>query len=275
MILLIDADVLKYRAASSIEKRNEETGIREPVEPVHHAYYNVNSMVRRSMVALQSTKAEYFLSGNTNFRKELYDLYKANRKDKHKPVHLQEVHDYIKKKYRASVSDGQEADDDITIRHYELNQLGWDEKHTNSCIVSIDKDFDNHPGHHYNPVTNQHYYVSEIAAKRNFYLQLLTGDTADNVPRIKKGWQQKKAEEKIKKALTEKELLDIVIEEIKIVKMKDKQLIEEVVLLETGCNISNWDTYLIQLTERELRFRGQLLHLRTKPNEMWEIPNES
>ena len=274
MILLMDMDLLKHRAANAIETKDKETG-EYKAEPVHHAYYNINSMVRRIFVKTRRTTAEFFLTapGKSNFRYDIYPDYKGNRKDKHLPEHLTDVHNYIKHKYKAKEAAGQEADDDISIRHHELNPNGWNWKHRNSCIVSIDKDFDNIPGWHYNFMKQKAYYLDEITAKRNFYLQLLVGDTADNVPRIKKGWLKKNTEEKINKALTEKELLDIVVEEIKAVKTKDKKEIEELVLAETGCKISNWDIYLTQLTERELRFRGQLLHLRTKPDEMWEIPS--
>ena len=273
MILLIDADILKHRAANAIEYKDKDTGEYKS-EPVHHAYYNINSMVRRIFVKLRTTKAEFFLTapGKSNFRYNLYPDYKGNRKDKRLPEYLNDVHNYIKHKYNACEAVEQEADDDITIRHYELNPTGFSKADRNSCIVSIDKDFNNHPGFHYNFVKQELYYVDEIQAKRNFYLQLLAGDTADNVPRIMKGWLQKKTGEKINKALTEKELLDIVIEEIKAVRTKQRAEIEQSLLGATGCKITDWDSYVARLAENDLRLRGQLLHLRTKPDEMWEIP---
>lgn len=250
MKLLIDADILKYRAAASIEKLNKETGLYD-IEPVHHAYYNVNSMVRKMKVKLRCTDAEFFLTpkNNNNFRYKIDPNYKANRKQVRLPIHLQDVHDYIKKRYNANESKGQEADDDITIRHYELNSRLYHKAVINSVICSIDKDFNNVPGYHYNFVKDCFYYVSELEAKKNFYLQILTGDSADNVPRIKKGWRQKKVEELLQNALTEQEMIDIVLLEIK-------------------KNVNEWecktDDYMTKI--------GQLLHLRTYPNELWRIP---
>ncbi len=248
MILLIDADILKYRASASIEKMDKETETLL-VEPVHHAYYNVNSMVRKIFKDLQTTKAEFFLTkqgARDNFRYQIYPDYKANRKNSRLPVHISDVYEYIKKRYKARVSEGQEADDDISIRHYELNQLGWDKDIKNSVIVSIDKDFNNLPGWHYNFVKKDLYFVDELEAKRNFYLQVLTGDSVDNIPRVKKGWLKKKTEEKLKKCLTEDEMIDIVKLEIK------------------ANNEEEVDDYFTKI--------GRLVHLRTKPNELWSIP---
>jgi hypothetical protein len=53
-----------------------------------------------------------------------------------------------------------------------------------TCIVSIDKDLDMIPGHHYNPKKDVSYYINEQDGYRNFYKQCLTGDTSDNIPGI-------------------------------------------------------------------------------------------
>ena len=50
-----------------------------------------------------------------------------------------------------------------------------------SIIVSIDKDFDQVPGWHYNFVKGEKYYVDDDQGFYNFCAQLLTGDRADNI----------------------------------------------------------------------------------------------
>lgn len=49
------------------------------------------------------------------------------------------------------------------------------------CIASIDKDFFQIEGKHYNFVTQQFREVSKLEAIHNFYFQLVMGDRADNI----------------------------------------------------------------------------------------------
>ena len=49
------------------------------------------------------------------------------------------------------------------------------------------------PGHHYNPTKKEKYWISEEEGIRNFYKQILTGDTVDNIKGLK-GIGPKKAE---------------------------------------------------------------------------------
>ena len=52
-------------------------------------------------------------------------------------------------------------------------------------IVSIDKDFDQVEGWHYNFVKKQQYYISKTQGLLNFYMQFLTGDRIDNIIGVK------------------------------------------------------------------------------------------
>lgn len=250
MIALIDADTFKYASAAVIEHYDREADSYS-IEPISHAYYNCNSKIKKILKTLQPSEYEVHLTklgDKTNYRLFIDSNYKQNRTGR-KPHHLQDVHNFILKRYSAKEQVGQEADDSITIRHYALNSLGWDINIRNSIIVSIDKDFDTVPGWHFNPNKKIEYFVTELEAKQNFYLQILTGDTADNVPRVKKGWRQAKTEEKIRNALTEEELIDIVMKEIA-VQVPEQEIVAT--------------DYMTKI--------GQLLHLRTKPGELWSIP---
>ncbi len=245
--VLIDLDILTYRCGFAIETKNKETGEIE-VEPVHHAYYNINSTMDW---IFERTKADSYTgyltaSGRGNFRFNVFPDYKANRKDARKPFYYNEIREYLIKKYEAVIVEGQEADDSISIEQYKRNSLGFDYDIRNSIIVSIDKDFNNVPGWHLNYVKDEIYYVTEIEALRNFYLQILTGDTADGIPRIKKGWREKEAKAALEKATTEEEMYKIVLKEIKL-------------------NTNEWkhqaDDLLVQ--------RARLVHLRSFEGEMW------
>jgi len=100
----------------------------------------------------------------------------------------------------------------------------------------------------------------------------LTGDTSDNIPRLKKGWQKKKTAECISACSSEKELVKVVFDEIKKVRNEQREEIEQRVLTQTGCKVEVWEPYLQELVEKDFRLRGQLVNLRSKPDEMWEIP---
>lgn len=117
---------------------------------------------------------EGFLSGEGNFRKAIAVTapYKGNRSGA-KPEHYDFIRDYLKSGWCFTESVNEEADDCIAKMATSLGD--------EAIIVSIDKDFDQVPGWHYNPVKKRKYYVTPSEGIRNFYKQILTGDRADNV----------------------------------------------------------------------------------------------
>jgi len=111
--------------------------------------------------------------GGGNFRYEIATIfpYKANRIQE-LPYHFQAVKDYLVEAYDARRVYGVEVDDAVGILYKEATDL----------IVSPDKDLDQFPGLHYNPQSGKDYEVKEVDALRNFYSQVVTGDTSDNIP---------------------------------------------------------------------------------------------
>jgi DNA polymerase-1 len=116
------------------------------------------------------------LSGKDNFRERIATIkpYKENRKGQDKPHHFNLLRDWLLEKPYTIVSVDEEADDVIS-RAMIAGHVG----------ASPDKDLNNTPGSHYNFRTGELYEVSEAEARRNFYTQMLVGDTADNIPGIK------------------------------------------------------------------------------------------
>jgi 5'-3' exonuclease len=88
-------------------------------------------------------KHRCFLVVVSNFRYDIYPEYKANRKDMQRPKWLQVVREHLVTDWKATVTDGIEADDAMGIAQ-------CTEHDGDSMICSIDKDMLMIPGHHYN-----------------------------------------------------------------------------------------------------------------------------
>ena len=175
-----------------------------------------------------------YLTGKRNFRNDVAvtEKYKGNRK-KEKPVHIQLLRDYLVASWNGVVSDGNEADDEIAIAATSLGD--------ESIIVSLDKDFDQVQGWHYNFVKKNKYYIKPEEGLLNFYMQFLVGDRIDNIIGVD-GIGPVKAR-KLLEGKTEQEMFDICVEKLGSV-------------------------------ERAVE-NGRLLFLQRHPNQLWSPPNEN
>ena len=177
-LVLIDADLCAFRCAASCEPMSTKP----EREPVHFAIQRLDELMWKIVATCDVTEYRAFLSGGDNFRKALYPEYKANRKDKRVPEYLGECQKFLMENWKAELVNGMEADDAIGIAHTDR-----------SIIASIDKDFKQIPGVHYNFVKDLIEEVDENQANYNFWAQMLMGDRADNVIGIH-GIGEKKAE---------------------------------------------------------------------------------
>lgn len=173
---------------------------------------------------------ELFLSDSTanNFR-TAYAVtapYKGNRGEK--PAHLPTLRQHLFTEWKATLCEGEEADDAIAMRLDE-----------NSIAVSVDKDFLQVPGWHYNNVSRQHQYITPEQGLRNFYKQILTGDSVDNIIGIA-GIGPVKAAKALADCTTEREMYD-------------------------AC-VAAYDN------EARVIENARLLWLRRFPNQLWEPP---
>lgn len=163
------------------------------VEPVANALHNVKSLVTTALSALGLTPDDMvmYLSGPDNFRNGVAKLrpYKGNRDEAHKPVHGPAIKEYLQRTFNTKVSVNEEADDMVAYSHYRL----YVQDPYSSIIISTDKDLNMVPGLHYNFVRDEQYYVDDDAATRFFQMQLLTGDSTDNIVGVP-GLGKKKAE---------------------------------------------------------------------------------
>lgn len=118
-----------------------------------------------------------FITGDNNFRYQVDPQYKANRRGKVDPIYRGDANQYLVTDYGGLVTDGYEADDAMGI---------WASRYDPSerIVCSIDKDLKQIEGSHYNWRKNEFSEVSSLDGTRLLYRQLLTGDSADNVPGV-------------------------------------------------------------------------------------------
>lgn len=171
-IVLIDGDILAYRASAAIEKRKVEvthkkTGkikifktraelkefltnkelpylkedyyfkdIQEAEEPVN-AFSIIKNQVKNIIDTLWCDEYLICLSGKLNFRDSLPlpSKYKGKRFEMLRPLHLTASKLYLYKNYKSVAAINREADDDLSIYGYDYLEKGY-----TVYIATIDKD---------------------------------------------------------------------------------------------------------------------------------------
>lgn len=195
MIALIDGDLIAYRCSASAND-----------EPLEVAVLRCDNLMRQLIQETNADEYMCFLSGPTNFRKEINPEYKANRKDQEPPKWLQECKEFLITEWKAKMVEYLEADDLLGINQTQ-----------NSIIVSLDKDLRMIPGEHYSweistaKWTKQAEFstVTLFGGLQTFYKQLIIGDTTDNIFGIS-GLGPVKARKLIDHLETEDEMFDCV-----------------------------------------------------------------
>ena len=211
MKLLIDADSAIYKAGCANEERSyliieAETGgvageekykrdavalVEEKAKrggewiiekhkkagPLAHALSNAK-IVCGNMTTLAHKERQMFISGEGNFRYDIYADYKGKRDPADRPLQEEDIRQYLIKHWGAETVDAEEADDRVSY-------LQCQAEPKSTCIVSIDKDLLNTPGYNFNYDKQELKWISEEEADLNFARQLLMGDSTDNIPGLR------------------------------------------------------------------------------------------
>jgi len=218
-------------------------------EPVHYVLSTAKRMIANIVKACNADTYNVVLTGKGNFREEVAvtQPYKGNR-NQPKPLLHAEIREYIEKYQNAVVVDGEEADD----------YLAYSAIASGDVIATVDKDLDNVPGLHYNwnyPDKGV-YLVTEREAQQNFHIQLLTGDSTDNIPGLYRR-TGKRAGAKLKAAVREcddaKGMYDVVHD------------IYMDAFMDNGMEMIEADKEASMF----LAEIGQLLWMRYEPNQTW------
>lgn len=231
--LLIDGDILVYRIGFTSEDVDE--GI---------AIWRLDQLIN-SICSFINPKDEVkiFLSETerTNFRYSISDTYKKSRRNKPQPYHFYSLREHLFDNWQAICDPGQEADDGLGICQTSSMKEG-----KATVIASVDKDLLQIRGWHYNFVKETLREVSETEATRWFYLQVLGGDSSDDVRGVPK-IGEKRALRLLEGCETEEEMWNTT-----------KQTYEKAFGKEKAME--------------ELLRNGKLLRIRRYPDEIWS-PN--
>lgn len=167
--LLVDADLLLYKAASaseSVVKWDDDLY-------VLHGNLSESIDLFRSMLdgitnALASKCVILCLSDRENFRKDLTPSYKSKRKETRKPLTFKPLTDWVQNNYDPITKKRLEADDVIGI--LATKNPDW-------IVVSEDKDLQTIPCHLYR--NGELKTVTPDEAEYFWMLQTLMGDSTD------------------------------------------------------------------------------------------------
>lgn len=229
--ILVDADIVAYRCAASAE--NEEEWI---------AHSRCNDLMERIIESVGADTYTLYISGGSNFRKQLAPSYKANRVNTPQPKWRESCKEYLIREWKAKVTDGIEADDALGIAQRE-----------DTYICSIDKDLLQIPGMHYNFVKDEEYYITPQQGLYNFWTQMLVGDVADNVKGVT-GIGVKKAAIRLNPIF---EYAENTEENIEVTNEKYYNLVEH-----------------LYNDKPRMHLTAMLLHIQKKEGDVWLSPSE-
>lgn len=230
-IILLDMDILVYQIAFSVEtpiyvvkggiyktrgqavaqarRKDAEIFKRINIGSKQEVENKLNLKMAEIFEALGTNRCQGYITASKvkeNFRSKIATIlpYKGNRVNVRKPFHYNFVRELLEKDYKGILVHGQEADDQLAIE--QMKAFNKYKAYETTIIATIDKDLKTVPGNHYNLNTQVIDFVTEDEALRNFFSQLLKGDTADNIPGIGRLLKIKGREEEAKKLASSKYL---------------------------------------------------------------------
>ena len=173
MTLLIDADWLIYSSCCSCE---QDVKWDEHLHTLHCDERDIHEMIDGRVeyyqkIAEDDDDVVMCFTQYPTFRHTIFPDYKANRKNKRKPLALYAMVEQIGQRYKSESYTGLEGDDVMAL-------LATSKKYPNPVIVSPDKDMRTVPC---TLLANDDMeLITKKKADRHWMIQALTGDTTDN-----------------------------------------------------------------------------------------------
>jgi len=167
--LLLDADILLFQASVVVEKEAQWdndvwTLMSDPVDAIVVLEDTIATFEEDTGIA--SDDMVFALSDSKNFRYDVTDKYKSNRKGKRKPLCYPSVKEHLISKYATMVYPNLEGDDVLGLLQTDT-----------TAIWSADKDLKQIPGVHW--VDDDWEVITEEEADWFFLYQVLVGDPSD------------------------------------------------------------------------------------------------
>jgi 5'-3' exonuclease len=183
-IVIVDADYLPFKAG---HPGKDEFGDKNADLSEEEAVERLNEIIMKLYLSIE----KYFIidsfylitKGRNNFRKQIDPDYKKNRKGDIPEIVLF-LDNYLRDNLNAIPAPSGEADDLVYTLSKKLNHEG--------IVVSPDKDLLQIPSIIYNPNKDKWVKIDQTTADYNLALQMLIGDSCDNI-KVNKGIGIKKA----------------------------------------------------------------------------------
>lgn len=171
--LLIDADIMAFQIASSQEQVFDFNGEHVLHADLKQGIREVKNAIDYTLEHTGSNDFSMFLTGTSNFRKEVLPTYKGNRTNTRRPMILSGLREWMLENTRCFLEDTLEGDDLIGI-HATMPHKG------ERVVYSADKDLRTIPGLHWDSDDGEVVTVTHQEADLFFHEQILTGDPTDN-----------------------------------------------------------------------------------------------
>lgn len=181
LYLLIDGDMVCFRACSSVEKEidwgNDIWTLHVNLNEAKERFESIMEMILTDALDVHkyhgAFEVKFCFSDTSNFRRAILPTYKANRAGKRKPVGYKALVSWVKAECDTITKANLEADDCMGI-------FATKPMYRDKCIIiSGDKDLLCIPGYHYDFLRKEYGHSSDEDSLRHFYMQTLMGDATD------------------------------------------------------------------------------------------------
>jgi hypothetical protein len=144
-------------------------------EPWANCQFILEGKIVECMRAVNADRCKLFFTPKVTFRHELATTkeYKGNRVS-NRPLYATKIKEWLHENYECEIGDNLEADDLLGLQQT-----------TDTAIATNDKDLLMIPGEHYNwGGEGTHFWQDALGADNRFFVQLLAGDSTDNIQGI-------------------------------------------------------------------------------------------
>jgi DNA polymerase-1 len=168
--LLIDADILVYKAIAAVETETEwEPDLWTITTDLNEAHASLDTSISNIITSVTDCDAVFCFTDSENFRKEVNPTYKSNRTKQRKPVGFKAFREQAITRLKGVIKPKLEADDIIGILATRPN--------ADVIIWSEDKDLMQIPGKHL--IEGELVVVTKEEGDHLHMMQTLTGDPVD------------------------------------------------------------------------------------------------